>query len=234
MPATEVRNPARPPKIRGPLPEEDAIYQAIVQGILDKRIRPGARLKEAALAVEHGVSRARIRRVLRRLADLSVVEFRLNIGAVVALPSPRHAQSAFRIRRLLEAEAVREAIARADAAALAALRRSIAEEDAAFRDRTPNLVALASRFHLLLAEATDNPVLARLLTQLVHQCSLIQALYEREAPETVCLVHEHVELVALMAQGRAEEAVALMAHHMDHIEESLDFPPPSALPAGGG
>ena len=86
----KARKPGRrspPAQIRGPVPAEDDIYRAVTKGIVDKTIRPGTRLKEAALAGEYAVSRARIRRVLRRLAELSVIEFRLNIGAVVSRPS---------------------------------------------------------------------------------------------------------------------------------------------------
>ena len=68
-----------------------------------------------------------------------------------------------------------------------------------------------------------NPVLAKILNQLVHRCVLIQALYERQNQHTICLVHEHAELINLMQQGHLDDAVAAMVLHLDHVEASLDY-----------
>lgn len=223
----------KPKKLtRGPVPVEDAVYARLSDAIIKKRIRPGERLKEAALATEFGVSRARIRRVLRRLAELDVVDFKLNFGAQVSRPSPEEARAVFRVRRLLEAEAVRSAMERADEATYRALEVFVRKEEKAFRRTEPGLAALAAEFHLLLAERCGNPVLARMLVQLIHRCVLIQSLYERPQQATICLVDEHVEVINLMRLGRADEAVAAMAHHIDHIEASLDYP--SFQPPGTG
>src|SRR5688572_24857170 len=92
---------------RGPDPVEDEIYRLVTEAIVTKQLRPGSRLKEAALATQFNVSRARVRRVLRRLAELDMLEFRLNHGALVRRPTPDEARAVFATRRLLEAEAVR-------------------------------------------------------------------------------------------------------------------------------
>src|SRR6202035_3273785 len=73
---------------RGPDPVEEEIYRLITEAIVTKQLRPGSRLKEAALAAQFGVSRSRVRRVFQRLGDLDFVEFRLNHGAMVRRPSP--------------------------------------------------------------------------------------------------------------------------------------------------
>jgi DNA-binding GntR family transcriptional regulator len=208
---------------RGPVPVEDEIYRLITQGMIAKRILPGTRLKEAALAAEFGVSRMRVRRVLGRLAELNVVEFRLNIGAVVCRPSPDESRSVFRTREILESEAIEVVTKIGEPSVFAALRESISEEKTAFDRKAKGVAALSSRFHLLLGEASSNPVLAGILHQLVHRCVLIQSLYERSHEESVCLVHEHAEIVDLMQQGRAAAAIKAMVDHLHHIESSLDY-----------
>src|SRR5260370_36037666 len=87
-----------------------------------KQIRAGSRIREAALASSFKVSRARVHRVLQRLADLDVVEFRLNLGALVSRPSPQESQAVFRTPPVLEAEAGRAAALLCDEPALRALR----------------------------------------------------------------------------------------------------------------
>ena len=58
---------AREAKRRAPLSEE-AIYEKILAAVFDHRLPPGTKLGEDRLASIFGVSRARIRRVLPRLA----------------------------------------------------------------------------------------------------------------------------------------------------------------------
>jgi DNA-binding GntR family transcriptional regulator len=208
---------------RGPIPIEDEIYQLITQGIVAKRIRPGARLKEATLATQFDVSRMRVRRVLRRLADLSVVEFRLNYGAVVSRPSAQESRSLFQTRKVLEAEAIRAVAEAQSRATFSLLRAALAEEELAFATHAPDAAALSSRFHLLLGESSDNPVLADILNQLVHRCVLIQSLYEGRFAHAICLVEEHLRIVDLMEAGSVVAAQREMASHLDHIEASLDY-----------
>src|ERR1700736_3597549 len=208
---------------RGPTPVEDEIYELLTRAIIMKQIRPGGRIREAALASSFKVSRARVHRVLQRLADLDVVEFRLNFGALISRPSPQESQAVVRTRRVLEAEAVRAAVLLSDERALDALRAFVDREIAAFSRDEPGLVAVSSGFHQMLAGMCGNPVLAKMLNQLIHRCVLIQALYERQTQKTICLVEEHAEVVEMIRQKRAAEAVAAMEHHLDHIEQSLDY-----------
>jgi DNA-binding GntR family transcriptional regulator len=217
------RSPANASARRGPDPVEEELYRLITEAIVSKQLRPGSRLKEAALAKQFRVSRARVRRVFQRLAEFDFVEFRLNHGAQVRRPSPDEARAIFATRRLIEREAVRATAARASEGDFARLRAFVANENRAFGSKSKGLAALASGFHILLGEMCGNPVLARILNQLVHQSVLIQSLYEREAQHTICLVHEHAEIIDLMAAGKAKAAVAAMQHHLDHIEESLDY-----------
>lgn len=217
--------PARPPRgaMRGPVPVEEEIYRLITEAIVAKHLRPGGRLKEAALATQFGVSRTRVRRVLRRLAESDFVEFRLNHGALIRRPPPDEARAVFATRRLLEAEAVRNTMQLATQNDYARLRACVADEDRAFEAPSGGLAGLSSRFHVLLGEMCGNPVLARILNQLVHRCVLLQSLYERQGQPTICLVHEHAELIDLMEAGKVRAACTAMQHHLEHIEASLDY-----------
>ena len=214
---------------RGPIPHEEEIYDLITEAIVTKQLRPGSRLKEAVFAEQFGVSRSRVRRVFQRLVDLDFVEFRLNHGAMVRRPAPEEARSIFATRRLIEGETVRIAAGRASRQDFAQLRAFLGNENRAFERRSKGLAVLSSGFHILLGEMCGNPVLARILNQLVHRCVLIQSLYERESQSRICLVHEHAEIVDLMEKGKIRAAVAAMHHHLDHIETSLDYDQASGI-----
>jgi DNA-binding GntR family transcriptional regulator len=206
-----------------PHPVEKEIYNLITDAIVSKQLRPGNRLKAAALATQFGVSRPTVHRVFQRLVELDFVEFRRNLGAVVRQPLPEEARAVFATRRLVEAEVVRNTAARAGSRDFSRLRTFLENESRAFTKRSKGLGALTSEFHVLLGEMCGNQVLARILNQLVHRSVLIQALYERESQNTICLTHEHVEIVNLMEAGRVEVAAGAMLHHIKHIEANLDY-----------
>jgi DNA-binding GntR family transcriptional regulator len=223
MPANRPRPADGSVPRRGPDPIEEEIYRLVTEAIVTKQLRPGSRLKEAALAEQFAVSRSRVRRVFQRLVEFGFVEFRLNHGALVRRPSPEEARAIFATRRLVEGEAVRTTAARAGSGDFARLRAFVDRENRAFENRGKGLAALSSGFHILLGEMCGNLVLAPILNQLVHRCVLIQSLYERESQNTICLVHEHAEIIDLMETGKVRAAVAAMHHHLDHIEASLDY-----------
>jgi DNA-binding GntR family transcriptional regulator len=208
---------------RGPAPVEEEIYALLTRAIITKQIRPGTRIREAAVAARFKVSRARVRRVLHRLAELDVVKFRLNFGAYVYRPSPDESRAVFRTRRVLEAEAVKDATHHGNARSHKELRTFVEREAVAYERDQQGLTAVSSGFHLIIAEMSGNPVLAKMLNQLVHRCVLIQALYERQSQKTICLVEEHAEIAEIIRQKRTAEAVAAMDRHISHIEESLDY-----------
>jgi DNA-binding GntR family transcriptional regulator len=208
---------------RGPDPVEEEIYRLITQAIVTKQLRPGSRLKEVALAAQFGVSRSQVRRVFQRLGELNFIEFRLNHGASVRRPSPDEARAVFATRRLVEGETVRLTAARNGPQDFARLYAFVENENRAFKKPSKGLGALSSGFHILLGEMCGNSVLARILNQLVHRGVLIQALYERDGQGTICLVHEHAEIVGLMQKKKVQAAVSAMLRHIDHIEGSLDY-----------
>src|SRR5688572_14525641 len=83
-------------------PGEDAIYERLLAAIFEHRLPPGTKLGEDRLAAIFGVSRARIRRVLPRLAHEGLVTLEPNRGAFVAKPTVMEARDVFEARRLIE------------------------------------------------------------------------------------------------------------------------------------
>ena len=81
---------ARKPALQARLQREnthDEIYEKIYVAILEHRLHPGTKLVEERLAEIFGVSRARVREVLARLAHEQIVEMIPQRGAYVSKPS---------------------------------------------------------------------------------------------------------------------------------------------------
>ncbi|WP_280151307.1 GntR family transcriptional regulator [Piscinibacter sp. XHJ-5] len=218
-----------PPPTSG-LVVRSAIYDRIVQAVMEHRLPPGTKLVEDRLAELFDTSRAQVRDVLARLADEGVVTTIPNRGAFIASPSPDETREVFEARRLIEPALVRRLIARRDADAVARLRAAVREEQLArARQDRPAMVRLSAEFHVRLAEYAGNRMLERSMRALASLSCLAIFLYD--APHaTACREDEHELLLAAIERRRAERAAALMVEHLDHIEGSLDLRPQRDAP----
>ena len=127
-------------------------YDAIREQIVEGSLAPGARVGQAELADQLGISRGSVREALRRLAGDGLVEFEVNRGFFVADFGLDVVLERLEARLLLEPQIARLAAARRTEADLAALREAIRDERAA---TTSDAAHDASRaFHLALAAAT--------------------------------------------------------------------------------
>lgn len=223
MAELRARTGAREGKRRAPLSEE-AIYEKILASIFDHRLPPGTKLGEDRLAAIFGVSRARIRRVLPRLAHEGVVTLEPNRGAFVAKPTVAEARDVFQARRLIEPGIVENLMRQADlSSTLAKLRRHVAAEARArAASDVRAIVRLSGEFHMLLADAAGNALLAKVMRELASLTCLIIALYDRPTVPS-CLGEEHGEIVEAIAAGHRSRAAELMVHHLNHVEENLDL-----------
>jgi DNA-binding GntR family transcriptional regulator len=206
---------------RGTLPEEQMLYDRLIDAIIDKKLRPGIHLNEVKLAATYAVPRSRIRRVLERLRDESVVEFQLNRGAFISRPTIKEAIDVFETRKHLDVTIAELACIRATDADIASLRSHLEVQHQVIGHGGPEINRVGADFHRLLAETTGNIVLTRMLTVLMRRVSLIQSLYERK--NSICLVDDHQRLVDCIALRDVEGARREVLKHCDHIEAGLDL-----------
>ena len=182
--------------------------------IVDGPLGPGARLGQAELADQLGISRTSVREALRRLAGDGLVEFEVNRGFFVADLGLDRVLERLEARLLLEPEIARLAADRRTDEDLATMIAAIDAERAA---RTSDAGHDASRaFHLAVAAATRNDALVRLLEALwiadVGRRLLAQ---RRRAPTWQAAdVEEHREILVAIEGRDGEHAVRLMREHV--------------------
>lgn len=114
--------PAPPPADKGPKAGGAAKAPASPLEMLRERIArhelpPGVKLREAELAEEFGVSRARVREILGALEQRGLIERIPNRGAVVLRLNQKQALDLYNVREMLEALAIRLATEQAPAGA---------------------------------------------------------------------------------------------------------------------
>lgn len=218
-------------KTFSPGSSEDSIYERILAAIFEHRLPPGTKLGEDRLASIFGVSRARIRGVLPRLAHEGVVTLEPNRGAFVAKPTVQEARDVFQARQLIEPGIIEQVLARPDRAAIVArLRQQVAaERRARAAGDTRAIVRLSGEFHMVLADMAGNAVLAKTMRELASLTCLVIALYDKPSVPS-CLGEEHAEIVDAIAKGQTARAIELMLHHLQHVEANLDLTITEAAP----
>lgn len=203
----------------------DEIYEKIFGAIVEHRLAPGTKLVEERLAEIFGVSRARVREVLTRLAYEQVVELIPKRGAFVAKPTIEQAMDVFEARRLIEPAVVRRLIETLTPERVARLHQHEAlEQDARRRDDKRAIVRLSGEFHTLIADMAGNFAFARQMRELSNLTCLIIFLYDAPTA-TTCLANEHAAIVDAIAHRDIARAEALMLEHLDHIESNLTLEP---------
>lgn len=197
------------------------MYEKMYAAILEHRLRPGTKLVEERLAEIFGVSRARVREVLARLAHERVVEIYPQRGAYVAKPSIEQALDVFEARKLIEPALVRRLVEQLTPEKVEQLRQhQQLEVDARRRDDRRAIVRLSGEVHTTLADLACNSALARTVRELSTLTCLIILLYNAPTASS-CRADEHAEIVDAIAKRDSAHAEQLTLEHLDHIEGSL-------------
>jgi DNA-binding GntR family transcriptional regulator len=201
----------------------DEIYERIYVAILEHRLQPGTKLGEERMADIFGVSRARIREVLARLAHEQIVELFPQRGAFVAKPTIEQARDVFEARRLIEPAVLRRLIDTLTAEKVNRLRRhQELETDARRRGDKRAVIRLSGEFHTLAAELAGNSALARSMRELCMLTCLTIFLYDAPTAQS-CRHDEHELIIDAVAKKDRARAEKLMLDHLDHIEGSLSL-----------
>ncbi|HYF17494.1 MAG TPA: GntR family transcriptional regulator [Ramlibacter sp.] len=201
----------------------DEIYERIYVAILEHRLQPGTKLGEERMADIFGVSRARIREVLARLAHEQIVELFPQRGAFIAKPTTEQARDVFEARRLIEPAVLRRLIDTLTAEKVNRLRRhQELETDARRRGDKRAVIRLSGEFHTLAAELAGNSALARSMRELCMLTCLTIFLYDAPTAQS-CRHDEHELIIDAVAKKDRARAEKLMLDHLDHIEGSLSL-----------
>jgi len=206
----------------------DRIVEAIVDAIVGRRLMPGTKLPEQAIADIFKVSRTLVRQALNRLSRDRLITLEPARGAFVAMPSVEEARQVFEVRTLVEVAVVRELCQRITAGQLLDLRAHLRDEGRAV-DRTDvsGRTRLLGDFHVVLAKMLGNDVLTRLMADLTSRSSLIALMYQ-SASGAGHSFEEHVRIVDAIEQRDARLAVRLLKQHLISVERNLRLDPRSS------
>ncbi|MCX2181285.1 GntR family transcriptional regulator [Streptomyces sp. SKN60] len=207
---------------RRPPTAQQFVLTELRRAITTGELRPGDPIRQDALAARLDVSRVPLREALKTLEAEGLVVHHVHRGYYVAELSVADLEEIYRIRRLLETEAVRTALVRSPDGLADALERIQEEVERAAEAGDVTVMAEANRrFHFTLIEASGMPRLVRLIATLWDATDAYRALYYAEDPHRERAVHEHRAVVSAVAESDEAAALRRLDEHRDHAVAAL-------------
>jgi DNA-binding FadR family transcriptional regulator len=206
----------------------EATFQALKELLLSDDVAVGDRLpSENDLAKRFGVSRSILREALGACSTLGLTETRVGSGTYVLSKQERpqltfggySAADLIEARPNVEVPSAGYAAERRTDEQLEALRDLVERMDAS--DDLRAWVRLDGQFHIAIAEASGNPVLASLVALLREGLNPQSEFLNLTRARRVASDIEHREIFEAIEAGSAEDARAAVANHIAQVSRAL-------------
>jgi GntR family transcriptional repressor for pyruvate dehydrogenase complex len=220
-----------------PIPGRKNLVEEVADRLLKalEGLEPGTRLpSERELSVALGVGKSSVREALKGLAMLGIIEIRHGQGAfVLERPSSRtqpphaiaqalakgHTQDLVEARRLIDGSIARLAAERRSDSDLAELRNTLASHRRALHEHDDPTLA-AAKFHIDLAEAAQNEILASFAVTLSEpERERLGDLYALDPGFPDWEIAQHEAILAAVAGADPDLAEQLAQRHVDAMAE---------------
>ena len=193
-------------------------YDSIKEYILEGRLDENDRLTEEALANQLGISKSPIREALNRLESEGFIRIAPRRGAYLRQFSPDEMEQLYDVREALEVHVTRTA--HVTPALLNELDKSVKRSRALLKaNDKAKYIEEDVRFHGLLADATNNRELCRVLQNVQNRIWLSRRktydLSSSVAPDF------HQSIVDALRKNDREEAQSAMRRHITNVRQRL-------------
>lgn len=209
-----------------PLTAQEAVLAELRRSIRSAQWPPGTAIRQDAVATDLGVSRVPVREALKILEGEGQVSYIPHKGYLVTEFDATELREIYRIRDILEDEAVRVAVPllsdadldRMDEAMVAMERTDVADVN--------GLTEHNRQFHLTLFEAAGMPRLLHFIRVLRDWSDAYRAMVYSDAVTLERTLAEHRVIHEAAARGDAAEVQRLLHHHrartVDGVSAKMD------------
>ena len=208
----------------------DKAHAELKRRLLAGEYALGARLGEERLATQLGVSRTPVREALFRLHTEGLVRRAADGGFEPVVPDVVAIRHLYAVREGLELLGLQLPARQGrthERDRLVELHSDwLALADDPDPQANPDFVLLDESFHLGLAEAAGNPVLADHLRQVNERIRVVRMQDFLSADRVVRTIEEHLEIVVAVLDGNLPEAERRFVEHLDRskavVSEHVD------------
>ena len=202
--------------------QAERLADSIADKVLSGEFLPGFRLDESALAERFGVSRVPLREALKILEGEGSVTYVPHRGYFVAELSLVDLREVYRIRELLEAEAVTVAMPLLTDSDVERFGDALADcERAGEHGDVIAMTEANRRLHFTLYAAAGLPRLERMVRVLWDATDVYRSLYYGDAGNRADVRAEHREIYAAVRARDTGRVVALLDAHRAHAVEHI-------------
>jgi phosphonate utilization transcriptional regulator len=191
------------------------VQQEIERRILAGELPPGAKLIEAALAAELGVSRGPVREAFRRLETAGLLRQEKHRGVFVRDVPLAEAMDIYDLRAMIDEAVGRRLASAITPEQLKAVRALVEAMEKAVKSGDADAYHLLNlEFHDALVEAAGNRKLFELYRRLINELGLFRRLNLADAKALPLSVADHRAIVKAIASGDPEAAARAMRDHV--------------------
>ena len=202
----------------GPTAAESVLHE-LRSALAAGRLMPGQQLVQEDLAEDLGVSRVPIRESLKILEGEGHVTYHPNRGYFVTELSADDLIELYRIRQILEAEALAQAVLEVSDADIADIESILEQvEQAAESGDVERLTEANRAFHFSIIELSGMNRLSRLIRQLWDASDIYRTVYFRDPVNRERVHSEHREIIDAL---KARDAQALIRAQNSHREQAV-------------
>lgn len=176
-----------------------AVYEALREGIIDGKLKPGQKIIMSEVAKKFGLSEIPVREAIRRLESDGFVELTPHVGAVVSKIDERELVETYLIRIELEALATRLAAPHVTSHDIGFLEQKNREMKIAINKNMPEkLGRLNKEFHLRIYQAAPYPYLLKLISDLWEKVERTQSVFAYVPERATASVEEHTKIITAL------------------------------------
>ena len=209
-------------KFSRPPTAQEAVLAEIRRLIATGSLAPGAPIRQDAIALQLDVSRVPVREALKILEGEGQVSYAAHRGYSVTELSAADLAEAYRLRELLESEAIRVAVHRLTDDDLLRITMAAGVAASALRGTDMDRITTLNRdFHFAIYEASARPRLVRLIRQLWDATEVYRAVYFQSSANRKLIIREHAAMLAALVARDAESAIAAHDEHRSNAVRRL-------------
>jgi GntR family transcriptional regulator, rspAB operon transcriptional repressor len=199
----------------------DVAYDAIHAAIVRNELKPGTALSEGALSEQLGISRTPIREALKRLEEERLVRIVPRRGAFVTDVSAEDIMAIYQLREALECYAIQFVPVYGDPVALELLAAEVKQApDWLARGEIDHVNDLDIRLHRFVAESSRNPLVVKLVEQLLHQVQRLRLMTPTIPGRLDRQMHEHQLIIGALVAGKVDEAREALRVHLQTVRDT--------------
>ena len=200
----------------------DIVYDYLYQEIVTVRLLPGAKISEAEIAKNFGISRQPVRDAFARLGNDGLLLVQPQKATEVKKFSERTIARARFVRAAIEVEVLRKAATNWDGSMLDEITENVAQQETVVaRDDADGFHELDYEFHKLMCQAAKAECVVDAISENKMQVDRLCVLSLLNQDAMTALLQDHRDILDQLQAGDADAVEATIRRHLSRLDKTI-------------